>query len=363
MWQEVRMDKTNVWNPFEEWRHVTVRWIKVDISKEDLKRFNERSNWKGLVQTISFLTLIALTAALSYFAFLNQMWVLLAFGLYLHGMIYGHFGFGIHELTHNTVFKSKWLNQSIIILFGLLYWPYNPYFYKISHMQYHHRYTLFQNSDGEDTANYVDLGLKSVLLLFFGVFRFRQLVVSLARLFTLKPTSKGWRQRGYRLDLWEQFVLERANDQDRKAVHQFAVISLIFHVVFAAAAILTGHWFLLIIITLAPFYGPGFHTYLCGIHQHANCRVNEPDYRISCGDALLDPISSILYWHMEYHIEHHMFASIPCYNLKKFSRFAADQLPPKERAVPRLIKLAKQSPEVFGSYAQWREKYGWFKGI
>ncbi|MDD3931852.1 MAG: fatty acid desaturase, partial [Eubacteriales bacterium] len=79
--------------------------------------------------------------------------------------------------------------------------------------------------------------------------------------------------------------------------------------------------------------------------------------------ALLDPISSILYWHMEYHIEHHMFASIPCYNLKKFSRFAADQLPPKERAVPRLIKLAKQSPEVFGSYTQWREKYGWFKGI
>ena len=188
------------------------RWIKVDISKEDLKRFNDRSYWKGLVQTISFLTLIALTAALSYFAFLNQMWVLLAFGLYLHGMIYGHFGFGIHELTHNTVFKSKWLNQSIIILFGLLYWPYNPYFYKISHMQYHHRYTLFQNSDGEDTANYVDLGLKSVLFLFFGVFRFRQLVVSLARLFTLKPTSKGWRQRGYRLDLWEQFVLERAND-------------------------------------------------------------------------------------------------------------------------------------------------------
>ena len=66
---------------------------------------------------------------------------------------------------------------------------------------------------------------------------------------------------------------------------------------------------------------------------------------------------------MEYHIEHHMFASIPCYNLKKFSRFVAGQMPEKEYAIPRLFKLARLSRDMFGSPAQWREDYGRFKGF
>ncbi len=66
---------------------------------------------------------------------------------------------------------------------------------------------------------------------------------------------------------------------------------------------------------------------------------------------------------MEYHIEHHMFAGIPCYNLKAFSEFVADQLPPNEYSIPRIVKLIKSSPEVFGSWQQWRDNFGRFKGF
>lgn len=34
-----------------------------------------------------------------------------------------------------------------------------------------------------------------------------------------------------------------------------------------------------------------------------------------------------------------VFAAIPCYNLKAFSRFVSDQMPPKEPALPRLRHL------------------------
>ncbi|HJN53794.1 MAG TPA: fatty acid desaturase, partial [Flavobacteriaceae bacterium] len=36
---------------------------------------------------------------------------------------------------------------------------------------------------------------------------------------------------------------------------------------------------------------------------------------------------SFLYWHMEYHVEHHMFPSVPSYNLHKLNKLIKDQLP------------------------------------
>jgi fatty acid desaturase len=357
------MEKLPVWDPFKEWHHANISWIKVDISKEDMKKFTERNNLKGLIQTFSFLLIIAITASFSYYAFTTHNWILLAVGLYLHGMIYGHFGAGIHELTHNTVFESKFLNKAAVMIFGLLYWPYNPYFYRISHVHYHHQYTLHQNSDGEDTPNYVELNKMTIFSLFFRALHIKSFIQCVGRLFTLKPLSKNWRMRGYQLDKWEKFILEKATEKERKEVNQFTVFSLIFHVLFVTACILSGYWFLAVLITLAPFYGPGAHGFMCGIHQHACCEANNPDFRKSCGDAILDPISSILYWHMEYHTEHHMFAGIPCYNLKKFSTFVAEQMPKKEYAIPHIIKLAGQSREIFGSKEDWRENFGRYKGF
>jgi len=357
------MVKLPSWDPFTDWKPAQIKWIKVDISKEDMKKFVTPSNLKGLIQTFSFLLIIALTASLSYYAFATQQWILMAVGLYLHGMVYGHFGAGIHELGHNTVFSSKALNKAVTFLFGLLYWPYNPYFYRISHVNYHHRYTLYQNSDGEDIPNYVELSKKTLLNLFFRVLQIKSLIQCLARWFTLKPVSKGWRMKGYQLDQWEKFILDKAKDKEKNDVIRFGVISLIIHLLFVTLCIVSGYWFLIILITLAPFYGPGFHTYMCGVHQHACCEANHPDFRVSCGDAKIDPISSILFWHMEFHIEHHMFAGIPCYNLKKFSQFVSDQMPEKENAIPRIFKLAKRSVEIFGSQEEWRENFGRYKGF
>ena len=357
------MEKLPVWDPFTEWRHADIRWIKVDISKEDMQRFTRKSNVKGLIQTFSFLLIICATAFLSYYAFTAHNWILLVAGLYLHGMVYGHFGNGIHELSHNTVFASKFLNKAVTIIFGLLYWPYNPYLYRVSHVHFHHQYTLHQNSDGEDVPNYVELNKTVVFNLFFKALQIKSFIMCVGRLITIKPLSKNWRMRGYRLDSWERFVLERATEKERKEVYRFAAISLAFQMLFAAACILSGYWFLIVLVSLAPFYGPGAHGFMCGIHQHACCEANNPDFRISCGDAILDPISSILYWRMEYHLEHHMFPAIPCYNLKKFSAFVADQLPKKEYAIPRIFKLAKLSREVFGSKEEWRENFGRFKGF
>ena len=40
-----------------------------------------------------------------------------------------------------------------------------------------------------------------------------------------------------------------------------------------------------------------------------------------------------LYWSMNYHIEHHMYAAVPCYNLRKLHEKIRHDLPPCPRGL------------------------------
>ena len=169
------MNHPPIWNPLEEWKHVDVDWIRVDIQPEDLKRFMQRSDWKGLAQSLGFLATIAATGTLAYLAFLHERWILMALALYVHGGIYGFFGNALHELSHFTVFKSKWLSRLMINVYGWFLWPYNPYLYRASHFFFHHRYTLYQGSDGEDAPGYFAVTPKDIFFAFTRIFRFKNL--------------------------------------------------------------------------------------------------------------------------------------------------------------------------------------------
>ena len=41
----------------------------------------------------------------------------------------------------------------------------------------------------------------------------------------------------------------------------------------------------------------------------------------------LDPVTEFLYWYMNWHLEHHMYAAVPCYNLEKLHRAVAHDMP------------------------------------
>jgi fatty acid desaturase len=43
--------------------------------------------------------------------------------------------------------------------------------------------------------------------------------------------------------------------------------------------------------------------------------------------VILNPFVQFLYWQMNYHIEHHMYAAIPCYNLGRLHREIKSDLP------------------------------------
>ena len=41
----------------------------------------------------------------------------------------------------------------------------------------------------------------------------------------------------------------------------------------------------------------------------------------------LNPVLEFLYWHMNWHTEHHMYAGVPCYNLKQLHHAVKDDMP------------------------------------
>jgi fatty acid desaturase len=67
--------------------------------------------------------------------------------------------------------------------------------------------------------------------------------------------------------------------------------------------------------------------------DHIGPHDNVDDFRLCCRTFTLNPIVRFLYWHMNYHTEHHMYAAVPCYRLHRLHRMIRHELPPWPRGI------------------------------
>ena len=65
----------------------------------------------------------------------------------------------------------------------------------------------------------------------------------------------------------------------------------------------------------------------CNSSQHIGLSDEVPDFRLNSRTIYLNPVVEFLYWHMNYHIEHHMYAAVPCYKLGRLHRAIRHDLP------------------------------------
>ncbi|MFP6591716.1 MAG: fatty acid desaturase, partial [Candidatus Latescibacterota bacterium] len=82
-----------------------------------------------------------------------------------------------------------------------------------------------------------------------------------------------------------------------------------------------------VLVTLGSFYG-GILFLLCNSSQHIGLTDNVPDFRLCSRTIILSPVVRFLYWHMNFHIEHHMYAAVPCYRLGRLHKAIRHDLPP-----------------------------------
>jgi fatty acid desaturase len=125
---------------------------------------------------------------------------------------------------------------------------------------------------------------------------------------------------------WENALFPESAVALRRSLFRWARIQLVGQALIVVVSLALGLWMVPILVTLAPFYG-GALQYLCNNTQHAGLMDNVPDFRLCCRTIILNPVVRFLYWHMNYHTEHHMYAAVPCYNLEKLHAQIEPDLP------------------------------------
>jgi fatty acid desaturase len=296
-----------------------IAWYRSPLDRATMEALNARSDWQGFLQTGGYLGLLALTGAAAWYASRHLPWPLLLVALFVHGTFFAFLVNAFHEFCHRTVFRTKLLNTVFLYIVSFLGW-HNPVLFWTSHQE-HHKYTLHPPADLE-----VVLPVK----LTFGDFAKNAIV---------NPWGFYGRLKGVvRLSLgrlegeWENHLFPASAVGLRRRLFTWARILLIGHVLIVAVSFYFHLWLLPVLITFAPFYG-GWLQYLCNNCQHVGLQDNVADYRLCCWTVIMNPFLSFVYWRMNYHTEHHMYAAVPCYNLAKLHAQIETDLQPCPRGL------------------------------
>ena len=290
-----------------------IKWYRSPISSDDLAELNQRSDLQGWLQSLGHLALLAFTGGLAWYAVGRLPLVAVVVLLFVHGTFYAFLVNGFHELCHKTVFKTPFLNVVFRNLYSFLGW-YNHVLFWESHQE-HHKYTLHPPDDLEVVLP-VDLTFKSfIAFAFVNPHGFYNRVKGVIQLCFGRIEGE-----------WLNYLFPPEATELRRDLFNWARILLIGHSLIVVVSLYLGWWMIPIIVTLAPFYGSGFQ-YLFNEAQHIGLSDHVSDYRLNTRTIILNPFLRFIYWHMNYHIEHHMYAAVPCYNLGKLHELIKDDLP------------------------------------
>jgi len=288
----------------------TINWYRTKLSPEQLRQINLRSDFKGFIQAGGFLSILVITGCSSFASWYYGYWGLLFISLFCHATVC-HFSINaIHELVHGTVFETQWLNRAFATIFSLISSIDHDRFWA-SHTE-HHKYTLFYPDDGEVVAP-VTIDRKFtgfIKTAFINIYFFKSV-------YNLLKMNIKFARGHFPKDPWLQKIFPETYPEGREAFFKAKKIQVTYYAAVIIITLLTGYWVLPLIFLFSNQLGGSWLHVLCNQTQHTGLKADVPDFRINCRTIYLHRFVRFLYWQMNYHVEHHMFAAVPCYNLKK----------------------------------------------
>ena len=296
-----------------------VIWYRTSLPPEVLRELHVRSDFWGSLQSVGYLAVLVITGGLAFYS--DSHWpiwgtVLLVF---LYGTCANFCINAVHELGHGTVFRTRAVNELFVRIFAFISWQ-NFQFFGVSHVR-HHQYTLHPPDD-------LEVVLPQQFTLSF--FLRQSFLVPNAITFVIGNTWHA--ARGQLEGEWAQTLFPSSDPARAKPVIRWARTLLIGHALILIVAIYFRLWLLPVITSLSFCYGRWLHN-LHNATQHIGLQDNVPDFRLCCRTILVNPVFQFLYWHMNYHTEHHMYAAVPCYKLGKLHRLIRHELPPCPRGL------------------------------
>ena len=318
------------------------QWYRSKMDPDKFRKFSKKSDFKGFIQAGGHLGLFCITGLSVYLSWLISDWILFSVAIFMHGTVSSFFkGTAVHELGHGTVFETKWLNKFFLYLFSLISW-WNPFDYAASHT-YHHRYTLHPEGDREVLLPiHPSVGGTFLLQMFtFNLITqpgrtfgkggllsavWLTILAAVGKIGSCEIPANEWLQ-----------AIHNDQPEQKSASVRWSQIQLSFHIFILVLAILSGLWVLPFIITI-PSYTSNWLSYFLGLTQHCGLRQNTIDFRKNTRSIRLPKFLEYLYWHMNWHTEHHMYAGVPCYNLRHLAK-----------------EIEKDMPEPKSLFEAWKE--------
>ena len=303
-----------------------IQWYRSPIDREVLAELTRRNDWRPLLHNVAMLGFSAATGIFAYWAHLNLAWPWVVLAVYFHCTFYGFFGGGAggHELSHRNMFRTQALNEFFVRFNGFLTW-FNFIHFRHSHAG-HHQYTTHHELDLEVMLP-ITMSRKSWL------WALTVSIPSIRHIFSIvfRYAFARTRERMLRSE-WEQRIFPVDDQDEIRRLRAWARFLIFGHAALAVLFVATGNWILLFLVTFAPFTANWF-VLLTHMPQHVGMRPDVPDWRLSTRTYLAGPIVRFFYWNMNYHVEHHMFAAVPFYNLPRLRKAIESDLPVASRGL------------------------------
>ena len=290
-----------------------IKWYRCPVSKDDLAKLNQRSDVLGMLQTLGYLGVLALTGTAAFVVWQKFAWYWSIPLCFVHAACWHFLINGFHELIHDSVFKTRALNRFFLWVYSFL-GQYNHIHFWASHTE-HHKFTLHPPDDLEVTLpqGHSWKGfLKGAFINYRGPW------------WQLKNHARI--ATGRLEGAWEHHLFDD-NPREYRKLMNWERFLIVGHLAIVGVSCYYRLWIIPFLVTLAPHYAGGLH-HLCNGAQHIGLCDNAPDFRLCCRTIYLNPVFQFLYWHMNYHTEHHMYAAVPCYNLPKLHRLIKSDMPP-----------------------------------
>jgi fatty acid desaturase len=317
------------------------KWHKCRVDIEVLKELSKKSDLKGFQHISIFFSLLIITGLIAYLSW-GTWWS--AFWFLVYGNIYSFSNALWHETGHKTAFKSKFLNEFFYYISSFMS-NFEPTIWRYSHFL-HHGNTYSTENPFDHEIEYGNNLKETPKRLIINIIPFLDL------LFFKKHISFEIIQHA--IGIKTRVILDSIPENARAKSILNSRLFVIIWISIILWSLLALSWLPILYFLLPQFYGKTLHK-LVSFTQHAGLARNLKDHRLSSREMYLNPILSFLYWKMEYHLTHHMFPTVPSYNLDKLHHHIKDQLPRAndglidayKEIIPSIIKQSKDSDYYF----------------
>jgi fatty acid desaturase len=280
-------------------------WWAPKLERATVQRLLRKRDLPGVLFFMVWLAIVAATTWLLAIVW-GSLWVLPV--LVLHGAVLSFAYAASHEGAHGTAFKTTWLNEAVFYLTSFIFGE-EPMYRRYSHGR-HHSATWYPGYDSQmpyQNPMTRRAYLRETLALtapFIGIAQmFRHATGSLTdaeRSFVpaAKVKQLVWGARLFLIGYAGVFVLS-------------ILLRSAFPLVAFFAARLAGGWVVQLFIN----------------SQHMCMSEAMPDHRFSTRSLACSPPTRVLYWNMNFHIEHHLYPGVPFHALPSVNRLVRDELP------------------------------------